>query len=131
MSRIGSTERTASLKALLAWVDRGILKEDEGDIFRLLEHAETSTAQRSIIHRPIIEDEPTATVAQQQQAAQMQVYWKVRLIGATVIASRITLVSSSSRECSPIWANFLSNEYRVCLNSLPGMTERKTNSQHS
>jgi anaphase-promoting complex subunit 2 len=83
MSRVGTTERSTSLKALVAWVDRGVLRDDDGDRFSLLEKAETSAAPRHAVHRPIIDDEPLADNTQQQQAAQMQVYWKVtpRLCG--------------------------------------------------
>ncbi|KAI0032569.1 ubiquitin-protein ligase [Vararia minispora EC-137] len=76
MSRVGLTERTASLKALFAWVDRGVLHEESSENFRLLEQAEASTVPRGAAHRPIIEDEPMASTVAQEQAAQMRVYWR-------------------------------------------------------
>jgi len=72
-SRIGTVERTAALKSLLAWVDRGVLKAED-DAFRLLERAEApgTTTLRTIV----VEEEPAMVTVQQQQAAQMRVYWK-------------------------------------------------------
>ena len=67
-------DRTATLNALLSWVDRGVLKEERGH-FRLLEQAGDSAPPRTIGPRPIIEESIT-TITQQQQAAQMHVYWK-------------------------------------------------------
>ena len=37
---VGSVNKAAALKALLTWVDLGVLKEDEEGTFRLLEVAE-------------------------------------------------------------------------------------------
>ena len=42
---VGSVDRTAAVKALLTWVDLGVLKED-GDTFRLLEVAEEQSGVR-------------------------------------------------------------------------------------
>ena len=42
-SRVGSVDRTAALKALVTWVDLGVLKEDTENSFRLLEIAEQPT----------------------------------------------------------------------------------------
>jgi len=40
---VGSADRSAALKALLTWVDLGVLKEDQEGVFRLLEVAEEAT----------------------------------------------------------------------------------------
>jgi anaphase-promoting complex subunit 2 len=37
---VGAVDRTAALKALITWIDLGVLKEDEENTFRLLEVAE-------------------------------------------------------------------------------------------
>jgi anaphase-promoting complex subunit 2 len=37
---VGAVDRTAALKALITWVDLGVLKEDEENQFRLLEITE-------------------------------------------------------------------------------------------
>ncbi|VDB91912.1 unnamed protein product [Peniophora sp. CBMAI 1063] len=76
--RVGSgVERSAALKALLAWVDRGVLKEEENR-FRLLEVAESSSRPAVSTSRSaaMVEDESPIMSVQQQEAAQMQVYWK-------------------------------------------------------
>jgi anaphase-promoting complex subunit 2 len=97
---LGSVDRTAALKALLTWVDMGVLKEDTDKSFRLLEIAEecAPNAHASLSRpgadsclfcishpelncsgcsAPILEELPSVSVAQQQQAEQMKVYWKV------------------------------------------------------
>jgi anaphase-promoting complex subunit 2 len=47
IAAVGSVGRSAALKALLMWVDHGVLKEDEEGIFRLLETAEERSASAS------------------------------------------------------------------------------------
>ncbi|KAF9457049.1 hypothetical protein BDZ94DRAFT_1176426 [Collybia nuda] len=42
--RVGSVDRSAALKALLTWVDLGVLKEDIEGTFRLLEVTEEPSA---------------------------------------------------------------------------------------
>ncbi|KAJ7839650.1 hypothetical protein B0H13DRAFT_1650100, partial [Mycena leptocephala] len=37
---VGAVDQTAALKALITWIDLGVLKEDEENRFRLLEVAE-------------------------------------------------------------------------------------------
>jgi anaphase-promoting complex subunit 2 len=50
---VGSVDRTAALKALVTWVDLGVLKEDTENKFRLLETAEEPTnGARDPIPRP-------------------------------------------------------------------------------
>jgi anaphase-promoting complex subunit 2 len=52
-SRVGSVDRSAALKALVTWVDMGILKEDVENTFRLLEVKEERTpGARGTIVRP-------------------------------------------------------------------------------
>jgi anaphase-promoting complex subunit 2 len=50
-SRVGSVDRTAALKALITWVDLGVLKEDIENNFRLLERAEEPTGTRAASSR--------------------------------------------------------------------------------
>lgn len=106
---VGAVDRGAALKALLTWVDLGVLKEDTEGSFRLLEVAEEPAAgASSILSRPgtcfgcsacvygalmvwclvrvaasAMELPPVASV-QQQQGEQMRVYWKVRFPFALV-----------------------------------------------
>jgi anaphase-promoting complex subunit 2 len=47
IAAVGSVGRSAALKALLMWVDHGVLKEDQEGIFRLLETAEERSASAS------------------------------------------------------------------------------------
>ena len=42
---MGSIDRSAALKALITWVDLGVLTEDTEDTFRLLEVAEEPLAE--------------------------------------------------------------------------------------
>lgn len=72
---MGNVTKSAALKALLTWVDRGVLKEASDNTFVLLEVAEAVTTQRD---RRVAEEEPADDPAQQQQSQQMVVYWKVR-----------------------------------------------------
>ena len=44
MAKVGMTDRTAAIKAILTWVDLGVLKEVGGETFRLLEIAEVGVA---------------------------------------------------------------------------------------
>jgi len=77
-SRVGSVNRMAALKALVTWVDLGVLKEDTENNFRLLEIAEEPTPGARVASStpaPVDEPPPVVTV-QQQQADKMKVYWK-------------------------------------------------------
>ncbi|KAI0045093.1 ubiquitin-protein ligase [Auriscalpium vulgare] len=76
ISRVGAVERGVAVKALLTWVDLGVLKEEEGHTFRLLETADSSGGLRPSGSRTIIDEQPTVVTVQQQQAEQMRVYWK-------------------------------------------------------
>ncbi|KAF8191477.1 ubiquitin-protein ligase [Mycena galopus ATCC 62051] len=69
------------LKALITWIDLGVLKEDEENTFRLLEVAEEAapaarTGKDASLMAPTVIEAPTVTAAQQQQADQMRLYWK-------------------------------------------------------
>ncbi|KAJ7028436.1 hypothetical protein C8F04DRAFT_1119316 [Mycena alexandri] len=71
---VGAVDRIAALKALITWIDLGVLKEDEENTFRLLEVTEEAApAARTA---PTAIEAPTVTAAQQQQAEQMRLYWK-------------------------------------------------------
>ncbi|KAJ6622570.1 ubiquitin-protein ligase [Mycena sp. CBHHK59/15] len=67
---VGAVDRTAALKALITWVDLGVLKEDEENMFRLLEVKEEAAPTRSgtalSLHSPNLIT----------QADQMRLYWK-------------------------------------------------------
>jgi hypothetical protein len=87
IERVGPLERSAALKALLAWVDRGVLREESNgaDVqrFRLLERAPTDVSaalgMTTAGSRAVLaEEQPAVLTVQQQQAEQMKVYWKVR-----------------------------------------------------
>ena len=88
IERVGPIERPVALRALLAWVDRGVLREenDEADMqcFRLLESAPTDVGSVPLgmttagSRVALAEEQPTVLTVQQQQADQMKVYWKVR-----------------------------------------------------
>ncbi|KAH9992043.1 ubiquitin-protein ligase [Russula vinacea] len=84
--RVGPIERPAALKALLAWVDRGVLREenDGADVqrFQLLESAQADAGALPVgmatagSRVAVAEEQPTVLTVQQQQAEQMKVYWK-------------------------------------------------------
>jgi anaphase-promoting complex subunit 2 len=91
IERVGRIERPAALKALLAWVDRGVLREENDDAdmqrFRLLESAPTDVGAIPVgmttagSRVALTEEHPAVLTVQQQQAEQMKVYWKVRFLG--------------------------------------------------
>ncbi|KAJ4482432.1 hypothetical protein J3R30DRAFT_3459466 [Lentinula aciculospora] len=79
IAHVGSSvDRTAALKALLTWVDMGILKELTEKTFKLLEVAEIvaagARAPRAVTNSAV--ELLSAPGVQQQQAEQMKVYWK-------------------------------------------------------
>jgi anaphase-promoting complex subunit 2 len=51
-TQVGNIDRTAALKALVTWVDMGVLKEDTEGSFRLLEIAEEPAPGAKTISRP-------------------------------------------------------------------------------
>jgi anaphase-promoting complex subunit 2 len=87
-ARVGMIERSTALKALFAWVDRGVLREETDSVdeqcFRLLElvpedSGAASMGMTAAGSRPVLtEEEPAMLTVQQQQAEQMKVFWKVR-----------------------------------------------------
>jgi anaphase-promoting complex subunit 2 len=86
-ARVGVVERSSALKALFAWVDRGVLREETNNAdeqcFRLLELVPEDSGAASGMtaagSRPVLaEEEPAMLTVQQQQAEQMKVFWKVR-----------------------------------------------------
>ena len=110
VERVGSIERPAALKALLAWVDRGVLREenDGADMqrFRLLESTPTDAGAVPVgmttvgSRVALAEEQPAVLTVQQQQAEQMKVYWKVRFLGLwTCYVLSVMVGGSSSRAC--------------------------------
>ena len=97
---VGDIDRSAAFKALVTWVNMGVLKEDPENTFMLLERAEEDVSgKRSpeewgvsagtfwLFIRWVLAltggvnagpELPPVITAQQQQAEQMKVYWKVR-----------------------------------------------------
>ncbi|KAI0699322.1 hypothetical protein C8T65DRAFT_719807 [Cerioporus squamosus] len=70
-------ERAAALKAVLTWVDLGVLKEEDAGVYKLLVVAEEASSSSKPVARPaVMEDMPSVITVQQQQAEQMKVYWK-------------------------------------------------------
>ena len=88
VARVGPIERSAALKALFAWVDRGVLREETEkagvQCFRLLEcvpedASASPVGMTAAGSRTVLAEEETAVLTvQQQQAEQMKVFWKVR-----------------------------------------------------
>lgn len=50
--KVGSVDRSVALKALMTWVDMGVLREDGGNRFKLLEVAEGGTNAKITSSRP-------------------------------------------------------------------------------
>ncbi|KAL0961464.1 hypothetical protein HGRIS_006408 [Hohenbuehelia grisea] len=72
-------DKTAILKALLTWVNLGVLREESETTFSLLEVAgDVPVGSREPIHRPTAAEPelPHVVSIQQQQAEQMRMYWK-------------------------------------------------------
>jgi anaphase-promoting complex subunit 2 len=84
ITKVGSIERAAAIKALSTWIELGVLKEDTVDHYRLLKTAETvSRLTRGAGRQPaaaVEEELPPVLTVQQQQAEQMKVFWKVCLV---------------------------------------------------
>ncbi|GJE99308.1 Anaphase-promoting complex subunit 2 domain-containing protein [Phanerochaete sordida] len=79
VEKVGSIERPQAIKALVTWVELGVLKEDSPDHYRLLKTAEESgSAAKSSGKQPtaVVEELPPVVTVQQQQAEQMRVFWK-------------------------------------------------------
>ncbi|KAJ7214100.1 hypothetical protein GGX14DRAFT_618390 [Mycena pura] len=71
---VGAVDRPAALRALITWIDLGVIKEDEVNTFRLLEVAEEAAPSSRIASVAV--EEPMMSAAQQQLADQMRLYWK-------------------------------------------------------
>lgn len=93
-------------KALNKWVSLGIIKEEEGGEFVLLEMQEEGgvipsvSRQGTFVAYPlrnqfaykrlaVVEEAPSVMTVEQQQAEQMKVYWRV-CVGSRFPRSRLT-----------------------------------------
>ncbi|KAI0632358.1 hypothetical protein C8Q77DRAFT_1125177 [Trametes polyzona] len=78
VAELKSVEKSAILKALITWVDLGVVKEEETDRYKLLEVAEAESSGQKAVARPApaIEEEAPGLAIQQQHAEQMKVFWK-------------------------------------------------------
>lgn len=95
-------DKAVVLKALMTWVDLGVLKEEDVTRYKLLEVAEDGPAGAKPVPRQgtqiicrgttgcltrwavVIEDVSPILTVQQEQAEQMKVYWKVRNTAVSV-----------------------------------------------
>ena len=100
INSVGAIDKSSALKALMTWVDLGVLKEVSEDTFQLLELSEevSATSEGVVPTRtgwisfpfsflfivmnldhvvPTVVELPTAPSVQQQQAEQTRMYWKV------------------------------------------------------
>lgn len=85
------------VKALNKWVSLGVIKEEEGGEFVLLEVQEEGGVkpptsrqgtfvayllqnQLAYSRLAVVEEAPSVMTVEQQQAEQMKVYWRVRII---------------------------------------------------
>ena len=90
----GAVEKSMMTKALSKWVSLGVIKEEEGGEFVLLEVQEeggvkpsTSRQGTFVAYFPpnqlvykraaVVEEAPSVMTVEQQQAEQMKVYWRV------------------------------------------------------
>ena len=131
--RVGSgVERSVALKALLTWVELGVLKE-EGNRFHLLETAEESARPTASTSRSaaMMEDDSPIMSVQQQQAAQMQVYWKVNLLDHYTRKTTEDERCSSSKACLQILGSSRWNAFRVCSSLHRDTIAHPTNWQRS
>ncbi|KAG6837727.1 hypothetical protein H0H93_003529 [Arthromyces matolae] len=99
---VGTVDRSSALNALLAWVDRGVLKEDTEGTFRLLEVAEEASTGPSSLGRGAVSapELPPVMSVQQQQAEQMRVYWKVTIEPSSSIMQPLFTDSPNARSKS-------------------------------
>ena len=100
VATLGSVERPAIVKALVTWVELGVLKEDSESVFKLLNVAAVDASSRTAQKQPgarlikprspwvqssprvcftavVVEEVLPVMTVQQQQAEQMKVFWKV------------------------------------------------------
>lgn len=52
VSAVGTVDRPAALKALITWVDLGVIKEESEHTFKLLEIAEKTGPGSKTVQRP-------------------------------------------------------------------------------
>ena len=141
IERVGPIERPAALKALLAWVDRGVLREenDGADVqrFRLLESAQADAGALPVgmatagSRVAVAEEQPTVLTVQQQQAEQMKVYWKVGFLGFwTCTCAECMAGGSSSKGCSRTWVGSHWIGFRRCSSLRRVMIARPTSLAH-
>jgi hypothetical protein len=145
VARVGTVERSSALKALFAWVDRGVLREETENVdvqcFRLLERVPEDAGVAPVgmttagSRTALAEEEPAMLTVQQQQAEQMKVFWKVRhsVLGIRAGAGRACVIDggSSSRVCSRTSAGYRWIASRRCSSSHRGTTARSINSAGS
>ncbi|KAF9783259.1 ubiquitin-protein ligase [Thelephora terrestris] len=72
----GTIEESAMTKALNKWVNLGVIKENEGGEFILLEIQEEGGAKPTASRQAVMEEAPSVMTVEQQQAEQMKVYWR-------------------------------------------------------
>ena len=79
-----------------------------------------------------VDEEPPVSSVKEQEAAQMQVFWKVYPFSSPLLPlSDIDKNDSSSKECSQIWAPWVWTVFRVCWSSLQGMIVISTSLERS
>ncbi|TCD66611.1 hypothetical protein EIP91_001120 [Steccherinum ochraceum] len=79
LAEVGNVDRTAALKAISTWLNLGVLKEVAMDQYKLLNVAEADvygSGSRLPAPAPAEDELPPVVTMQQQQAEQMQVFWK-------------------------------------------------------
>ncbi|EAU93610.2 ubiquitin-protein ligase [Coprinopsis cinerea okayama7 len=74
---IGKVDRASAIKALATWVNMGVLKEAEENVFVLLEREEEGEPRElAVPAAPAAAPVAPVQSMQQQQAEKMRVYWK-------------------------------------------------------
>lgn len=80
MEKVGLTDTVVATKALVTWVDLGVLREEEPGQYILLKTADplgSTSKNTGKAPAAAVEDLPPVVTVQQQQAEQMRVFWKV------------------------------------------------------
>lgn len=91
MEKVGLTDKVVATKALVTWVDLGVLREDEPGRYILLKTADPLGSSKNTGKAPAsaMDELPPVVTVQQQQAEQMRVFWKVNTL---VIGLRLPLI---------------------------------------
>lgn len=77
IARVSKVDRAMIIRALGTWLDHGVVKDEGQETFRLLNVSDAANGTSQPASRPAIVDEPPPIMTvQQQQAEQMQVFWK-------------------------------------------------------